>query len=96
MDWERRCKELQLRVDELERENQDLRRKLGYPENIFPPVQEMQQNDPCLKSAAASADVHMKSTPEEKIRLFRNLFHNFIGPIEDDVVTKRERFKTSI
>ena len=84
MDWERRCKELQLRVDELERENQDLRRKLGYPENIFPPVQEMQQNDPCLKSAAASADVHMKSTPEEKIRLFRNLFRG-----REDVFARR-------
>lgn len=34
MDWEQRCKELQQRVEELEKENQELRRQLGYPERI--------------------------------------------------------------
>ena len=32
MDWERMCRELQKRVEELENENRELRRSLGLPD----------------------------------------------------------------
>lgn len=73
MDWEQRCKELQQRVEELERENQELRRKLGYPELVQSVVTEAFKTE-VMQEPAVGANVHMRSTPEEKIRLFRSLF----------------------
>ena len=70
MDWEQRCKELQQRIEELERENQELRRQLGYAEPTQPAVKEISKNEMVLEAAG----IHMRSTPEEKIRLFRSLF----------------------
>ena len=80
MDWEQRCKELQRRVEELEKENRELRRQLGYPERIQSLVPELAAVE-MIQDAAA---VHMKSTPEEKIRLFRNLFRG-----REDVFARR-------
>ena len=80
MDWEQRCKELQQRVDELEKENQELRRQLGYPERIQSVVPESAAVE-MIQDAAA---VHMKSTPEEKINLFRSLFRG-----REDVFARR-------
>ena len=81
MDWEQRCKELQLRVDELERENLELRRKLGYAEPVRPAVTEIPKNEMVLDTAVG---IHMRSTPEEKIRLFRNLFRG-----REDIFARR-------
>ena len=81
MDWEQRCKELQQRVEELEKENQMLRRKLGYPEQVQSMEPEMPKTEVILE---LSADVHMRSTPEEKIRLFRSLFRG-----REDVFARR-------
>ena len=80
MDWEQRCKELQQRVDELEKENRELRQQLGYPERIQTAVHESAAID-MVKDAAA---VHMKSTPDEKIHLFRSLFRG-----REDVFARR-------
>ena len=81
MDWEQRCKELQKRVEELEKENQDLRCRLGYPE----PVQSVKLESPKVEAMSESApNVHMRSTPEEKIRLFRSLFRG-----REDVFARR-------
>lgn len=71
MDWEQRCKELQQRIEELEKENQELRRQLGYAEPVRPVVTETPKNEMVLETAAG---IHLRSTPEEKIRLFRSLF----------------------
>ena len=80
MDWEQRCKELQQRVEELEKENRELRRQLGYSERIQTAVPESAVID-MIKDAAA---VHMKSTPDEKIHLFRSLFRG-----REDVFARR-------
>ena len=79
MDWEQLCKELQQRVVELEKENQELRRQLGYTERIQSVVPESTTIE-TIRDAA----VHMKSTPEEKIRLFRSLFRG-----REDVFARR-------
>ena len=73
MDWEQRCKELQQRIEELEKENRELRRKLGYPERVQSVVTEAFKTE-VMQEPAVGANVHMRSTPEEKIRLFRSLF----------------------
>ena len=83
MDWEQRCKELQQRVEELERENQELRRKLGYPELVQSVVTESFKTE-VMQEPAVGAGVHMRSTPEEKIRLFRSLFRG-----REDVFARR-------
>lgn len=80
MDWEQRCKELQQRVEELEKENQELRRQLGYPERIQSVVPKLST----IETIQDTAAVHMKSTPEEKIRLFRSLFRG-----REDVFARR-------
>ena len=58
MDWKQRCAELEKRISELEAENRELRRRLGM--DIPKPV--------------PSTAVHNRSTPAEKIMLFRSLF----------------------
>lgn len=77
MDWERMCRELQLRIEELERENRELRRRLGLPE-VDRPAPEP------IRPVVPSTAVHMRSTPEEKIRLFRSLFRG-----REDVFARR-------
>ena len=81
MDWEQRCRELQQRIEELERENQELRRQLGYAEPVRPVVTETPKNEMVLETATG---IHMRSTPEEKIRLFRSLFRG-----REDVFARR-------
>lgn len=81
MDWEQRCRELQQRIEELEKENQELRRQLGYAEPVRPVVTETPKNEMVLETAAG---IHMRSTPEEKIRLFRSLFRG-----REDVFARR-------
>ena len=81
MDWEKRCKELQQRIEELEKENQELRRQLGYAEPVRSVVTETTKNEKVLETAAG---IHMRSTPEEKIRLFRSLFRG-----REDVFARR-------
>lgn len=81
MDWEQRCRELQQRIEELEKENQELRRQLGYAEPVRPVVTETPKNEKVLETAAG---IHMRSTPEEKIRLFRSLFRS-----REDVFARR-------
>ena len=81
MDWEQRCKELQQRIEELERENQELRRQLGYAEPVRPVATEPPKNEMVWETAAG---IHMRSTPEEKIRLFRSLFRG-----REDVFARR-------
>ena len=81
MDWEQRCRELQQRIEELEKENQELRRQLGYAEPVRSVVTETTKNEMVLETAAG---VHMRSTPEEKIHLFRSLFRG-----REDVFARR-------
>ena len=83
MDWEQRCKELQQRVEELERENQELRRKLGYPELVQSMMTESFKTE-VMQEPTVGTGVHMRSTPEEKIRLFRSLFRG-----REDVFARR-------
>ena len=83
MDWEQRCKELQHRVEELERENLELRRKLGSSELVQSVVTESFKTE-VMHEPAAGAGVHMRSTPEEKICLFRSLFRG-----REDVFARR-------
>lgn len=71
MDYEKHCAELQKRIAELENENRELRRRLGMPPH--PPVQ-----------VAPTTEVHMHSSPAEKIRLFRSLFRG-----REDVFARR-------
>ena len=78
MGWERMCRELQKRVEELENENRELRRRLGLPDA------ERSRIDAPERPAIAGAGVHMRSTPEEKIRLFRSLFRG-----REDVFARR-------
>ena len=61
MDYVKRCAELEKRIAELETENRELRRKLGIsvPEAVKP---------------FPATAVHNRSTPAEKINLFRSLF----------------------
>ena len=78
MDWERMCRELQSRVAELEKENRELRRSLGLPDAERPRI------DVTEPPAIPGSGVHMRSTPEEKIRLFRSLFRG-----REDVFARR-------
>lgn len=80
MDWKQRCMELQQWVDELEKENKELRRQLGYPERLQTVVPESET----IESIQDTVAVHMKSTPEEKINLFRSLFRGL-----EDVFARR-------
>lgn len=81
MDWEQRCRELQQRVVELEKENQELRRQLGYAESVRLVESEIPKNEMVQKAVTG---IHMRSTPEEKIRLFRSLFRG-----REDVFARR-------
>lgn len=84
MDWEKRCRELQLRIAELEKENRKLHGRLGLLETGIPAEQETFASDMSEQSVAIHADVHMRSTPEEKIRLFCSLFRG-----REDVFARR-------
>ena len=84
MDWEKRCAELQKRIEELEQENRELRSRLGMPvrgDTIV--MADTKENDPECEEVL-NAEVHMRSTPEEKIRLFRSLFRG-----REDVFARR-------
>ena len=61
MDWKQRCEELEKLVSKLEAENRELRRKLGM-------------GDPKPLKPIPTTTVHNRSTPAEKIQLFRSLF----------------------
>ena len=61
MDWEKQCKELQQRVEELERENQELRRQLGYAEPVRSVVTEILKNEMVLETAAGDSELIFKS-----------------------------------
>lgn len=61
MDYIMRCAELEKRIADLEAENRELRRKLGI-------------NNPKPAKAVPATAVHNRSTPAEKISLFRSLF----------------------
>ena len=85
MDWESRCRELQQRVLELEKENRELREKLGLERREHPvaagpavPV----AADSALPSTTPKVDRH--SGPDDKIRLFRSLFRG-----REDVYARR-------
>ena len=71
MDYIMRCAELEKRIADLEAENRELRRKLGI------------SNPKPAKPVPATA-VHNRSTPAEKIRLFRSLFRG-----REDVFARR-------
>lgn len=84
MDWEKRCAELEKRIEELEKENRELRSRLGilvHVEAIEEPNTE--ENKPECEEII-TAGVHMRSTPEEKICLFRSLFRG-----REDVFARR-------
>ena len=83
MDWEKRCRELQQRVDELEKENHALRRQLGCAEPVRSVIPETPKNEK-VPEVFAGTGVHMRSTPVEKIRLFRSLFRG-----REDVFARR-------
>ena len=73
MDWEVRYRELQKCVEELENENRELRHRLGLAEPTT--HEQADQQSVCEISVTTPVPpVHMRSTPEEKIRLFRSLF----------------------
>lgn len=84
MDWEKLYKELRLRTEELEKENRELRCKLGLPEADHPTVADNQKLGVSAEPITPVSSVHMRSTPEEKIRLFRSLFRG-----RDDVFARR-------
>lgn len=84
MDWEKLCKELQLRVVELEKENRELRCRLGISEADHPTVAGTPKPSMPIQPITPVSGVHMRSTPEEKIRLFRSLFRG-----REDVFARR-------
>lgn len=84
MDWEKRCVELQKRIEELEKENRELRSRLGLPERKEACEVEKVKSDVPEQIAVLGGGVHMRSAPEEKIRLFRNLFRG-----REDVFARR-------
>ena len=84
MDWEKRCRELQLRIEALEKENRELRGRLGLPEMEETMDDESEKTEANAEPTVVTAGVHMKSTPEEKIRLFRCLFRG-----REDVFARR-------
>ena len=71
MDYIMRCAELEKRIADLEAENRELRRKLGI-------------NNPKPAKAVPATAVHNRSTPAEKISLFRSLFRG-----REDVFARR-------
>lgn len=77
MDWEARCRELQERVAELEKENRKLRLQLGMEQ----PTVLVASDKP---EVLTKTTVYKYSTPEEKIRLFRSLFRG-----REDVYARR-------
>ena len=84
MDWEKLCKELQLRIEALETENRELRRRLGIPEkNSFPKIDSPRSDVP-VHPIGFTAGVYMRSTLVEKIRLFRSLFRG-----REDIFARR-------
>ena len=70
MDWEAKCLELQSRIEELEAENRLLRSKLGMVETAV--ISTAIQEESLLQVHTAA--VHMRSSTDEKIQLFRSLF----------------------
>lgn len=84
MDWEKLCKALQLRVLELEKENRELRSRLGLPEIDQPTTADNQESDVPMQPIPSGIGVHMRSTPEEKIGSFRSLFRG-----REDVFARR-------
>lgn len=83
MDWEARCRALHKRVEELENENRELRHRLGLAEPTT--HEQADQQSVCEISVTTPVPaVHMRSTPEEKIRLFRSLFRG-----REDVYARR-------
>ena len=77
MDWEARCRELQERVAELEKENRKLRLQLGMEQPTVSVASDKLE-------VPMNTAVHKYSTPEEKIGLFRSLFHG-----REDVYARR-------
>lgn len=73
MDWQKQCEILQKRIDELETENQELRRMLG--------ISSERKTEPAVIPASG---IHKRSLPDEKIQLFRSLFRG-----REDVFAKR-------
>ena len=84
MDWEAKCRELQNRVAELEQENRLLRCRLGITEVDKPVQSERQKTEAQDYPAPPMPSVHMRSTPEEKIHLFRSYFRG-----REDVFARR-------
>lgn len=84
MDWEAKCRELQNRVAELERENRLLRCRLGITDAGKPARSERQREEAQGYPALPVTSVHMRSTPEEKIHLFRSYFRG-----REDVFARR-------
>lgn len=84
MSWEKLCKELQLRVKELEKENRELRCRLCLPEEEYSTETESYKSDVLVQPITPALGVYMRSTPEEKIRLFRSLFRG-----REDVFARR-------
>lgn len=84
MDWEAKCRELQNRVAELEKENWELRHRLGIPEVDEDAEIESQKTEVQNHPVPPMPSVHMRSTPEEKIHLFRSLFRG-----REDVFARR-------
>ena len=75
MDWESRCRELQQRVLELEKENRELREKLGLAgRGHLPAAKPMTSEaaDHVLTAAVPGIDQH--SGTDDKVRLFRSIF----------------------
>ena len=66
MDWKAKCRALQRRVEELEAEIKMLRSKLGMTEVAVPvaPAREDRTQQ------VPAATVHMRSSTDDKIRLF--------------------------
>lgn len=84
MDWEAKCGELQKRVAELEEENRELRRRLGISEMDQPMLIESPRTEAQKCPSPPMPSVHMRSTPEEKIHLFRSCFRG-----REDVFARR-------
>lgn len=89
MDLEKYCKQLEQRVKELEKENAELRTKLGMTEKCYSPIGAIPDTDtgnviaPVCSEKEYSA-INKYSAPDEKIRLFRSLFRG-----REDVFAKR-------
>lgn len=79
MTMDEYCKQLQLRVAELERENAELRAQLGVSDTNTTATEPL-----AVIQDISSAAVHKYSSPNEKIQLFRNLFRG-----REDVFAKR-------